>query len=54
MDVVLVNGGTGVAFKDLDAAFLTVVVPLALDEALGFKVMVDLNALSAFTGLHYT
>jgi hypothetical protein len=53
MDVdILVTGGTGVAFGDLACMFLTVVVPLALDEARGFKVMVKSNALSAFAGLH--
>ena len=53
MDVdILVTGGTGVAFGDLAGMFLMVVVPLALDEALGFKVMVTQNALSAFAGLH--
>lgn len=54
MDVdILVTGGTGVAFGDLAGMFLMVVVPLALDEALGFKVMVNLNlnVLSAFAGL---
>lgn len=53
MDVdILVTGGTGVAFGDL--AGVRVVVPLlALDEALGFKVMVNLNLQSAFAGLHY-
>ena len=55
MDVdILVTGGTGVAFADLAGAFLIVVVPLALEEALGFKVMVNLNALSAIPGLLYT
>ena len=54
MDVdILVVGGIGVAFGDLAGAFLIVVVPLALDEALGFKVMVNLNALSAIPGLLY-
>jgi hypothetical protein len=49
MDVdILVTGGTGVAFGDL--AGTTVV---ALDEALGFKVMVNLNVQSAFAGLNY-
>ena len=44
MDVVILEtGGTGVAFGDLVGVFLIVVVPLALDEALGFKVMVKVE-----------
>lgn len=36
----LLIGGTGVALGDLAGMFLMVVLPLALEEALGFEVMV--------------
>lgn len=47
----LLAGGTGVALADLGGMFLMVVLPLALEDALGFEVMVNLNEQSGFAGL---